>query len=39
VCRAGIPREHAAQDAQAQHLRLEVGKLPEAKKGFVLLLL
>jgi transposase len=29
--------EQTAQDAQDQHLRLEVVKLPEAKKGFVLL--
>jgi len=29
--------EQAAQDDQAQHKRLEVVKLPEATKGFVLL--
>lgn len=29
--------EHAAQDAEAHHMQLEVIKLPEAKKGFVLL--
>jgi transposase len=29
--------EQAAQDAQAHGVRLEVVKLPEAKKGFVLL--
>jgi transposase len=33
----GYTGEQAAQDAQAQHMRLEVVKLPEAKKGFVLL--
>jgi transposase len=33
----GYTGEHAAQDAEAQHMRLEVIKLPEAKKGFVLL--
>jgi transposase len=33
----GYTGEKAAQDAQAQHMRLEVVKLPEAKKGFVLL--
>jgi transposase len=31
----GYTGEQAAQDAQAQHMRLEVVKLPEAKKGFV----
>jgi transposase len=31
----GYTGEQAAEDAQAQHLRLEVVKLPEAKKGFV----
>jgi transposase len=33
----GYTGEQTAQDAQAQHMRLEVVKLPEAKKGFVLL--
>jgi transposase len=33
----GYTGEQAAEDAQAQHMRLEVVKLPEAKKGFVLL--
>jgi transposase len=33
----GYTGVQAAQDAQAQHMRLEVVKLPEAKKGFVLL--
>ena len=33
----GYTGEQAAQDAQDQHRRLEVVKLPEAKKGFVLL--
>jgi transposase len=33
----GYTGAKAAQDAQAQHMRLEVVKLPEAKKGFVLL--
>ena len=33
----GYTGDQAAQDAQAQHMRLEVVKLPEAKKGFVLL--
>jgi transposase len=33
----GYTGEQPAQDAAAQHLRLEVVKLPEAKKGFVLL--
>ena len=33
----GYTGEQAAQDAQAQHMRLEVVKLPEAKKGVVLL--
>src|SRR5262245_47442984 len=33
----GYTGETAAQDAQANHMRLEVVKLPEAKKGFVLL--
>jgi transposase len=33
----GYTGEQAAQEAQAQHIRLEVVKLPEAKKGFVLL--
>jgi transposase len=33
----GYTGEQAAKDAQAQPLRLEVVKLPEAKKGFVLL--
>jgi transposase len=31
----GYTGEHAAADAQAQPLRLEVVKLPEAKKGVV----
>ena len=33
----GYTGEQPAQEAEAHHLRLEVGKLPEAKKGFVLL--
>ena len=33
----GYTGEQAAQDAAAQHMHLEVVKLPEAKKGFVLL--
>jgi transposase len=33
----GYTGKQAAEDAQAQHMRLEVVKLPEAKKGFVLL--
>jgi transposase len=33
----GYTGEQAAQDAQAHGIRLEVIKLPEAKKGFVLL--
>jgi transposase len=33
----GYTGEQAAEDAQAQHMRLEVVKLPAAKKGFVLL--
>ena len=33
----GYPGAQAAQDAQAHHMQLEVVKLPEAKKGFVLL--
>jgi transposase len=33
----GYTGDQAAQDAQGQHMRLEVVKLPEAKKGFVLL--
>jgi transposase len=33
----GYTGGQAAQDAQAQHMRLEVVKLSEAKKGFVLL--
>jgi transposase len=33
----GYTGEHAAEDAQAQHMRLEVVQLPEAKKGCVLL--
>jgi transposase len=33
----GYTGEQAAEDAQAQHMRLDVVKLPEAKKGFVLL--
>jgi transposase len=33
----GYTGAHAAEDAQAQHMRLEVVKLPEAKKGFILL--
>lgn len=33
----GYTGAHAAQEAQAQHRRLEVVKLPEANKGFVLL--
>jgi transposase len=33
----GYTGAQAAEDAQAQHMRLEVVKLPEAKKGFVLL--
>jgi transposase len=33
----GYTGEQTAEDAQGQHMRLEVVKLPEAKKGFVLL--
>jgi transposase len=33
----GYTGDQAAQEAQTQHMRLEVVKLPEAKKGFVLL--
>ena len=33
----GYTGAHAAQAAEAHHMRLEVVKLPEAKKGFVLL--
>jgi transposase len=33
----GYTGAHAAQDAAAHHMPLEVVKLPEAKKGFVLL--
>jgi transposase len=33
----GYTGDQAAQDAEAQHRQLEVVKLPEAKKGFVLL--
>jgi transposase len=33
----GYTGAHAAQAAQAHHIQLEVVKLPEAKKGFVLL--
>ena len=33
----GYTGEQAAQAAQDQHMRLEVVKLPEAQKGFVLL--
>jgi transposase len=33
----GYTGDQAAPDAQAQHMRLDVVKLPEAKKGFVLL--
>jgi transposase len=33
----GYTGAQAAQDAEAHHMRLEVVKLPEAKKGFVLL--
>jgi transposase len=33
----GYTGEQAAQDAQAHHMLLEVVKLPEAKRGFVLL--
>jgi transposase len=33
----GYTGSQAAQDAHAQHMRLEVVKRPEAKKGFVLL--
>jgi transposase len=33
----GYTGDQAAQDAEAQPMRLEVVKLPEAKKGFVLL--
>ena len=32
----GYTGDQASQDAQAQHMRLEVVKLPEAKKGCVL---
>lgn len=34
---AGYPGEEPAQAAQAQEMRLEVVRLPEAKRGFVLL--
>jgi transposase len=33
----GHTGDQAAQDAHAQHMRLEVVKLPKAKKGFLLL--
>ena len=33
----GYTGDQAAQDAAAHHMQLEVVKLPEAKKGFVLL--
>jgi len=33
----GYTGEQAAEEAQAHHMRLEVVKLPKAKKGFVLL--
>jgi transposase len=33
----GYTEDQAAQDGQTQHMRLEVVKLPEAKKGLVLL--
>ena len=33
----GYTGEQAAEDAQAQHMRLEVVKLPAAKKDVVLL--
>lgn len=33
----GYTGDHAAQEAEAQHMQLEVVKLPEAKHGFVLL--
>jgi transposase len=33
----GYPGDQAAQDAQAQHIHLEVSGLPEAQKRFVLL--
>jgi transposase len=33
----GYTGDHAAQEAEGHHLRLEVVTLPEAKKGFVLL--
>jgi transposase len=33
----GYTGTQAAQDAHAQHMRLEVVKLPEVKKGFILL--
>jgi len=33
----GYPGAHAAQAAEAPHRHLEVVKLPEAQKGFVLL--
>jgi transposase len=33
----GYTGAHAAQDAEVHHMQLEVVKLPEAKKGFVLL--
>jgi len=33
----GYTGEQAAQDAETHNMRLEVVKLPEAKKGFVLL--
>src|SRR5438477_37600 len=32
----GYPGAHAAQEAEVHHVQLEMGKLPEAKKGFVL---
>ena len=34
---AGYTGEQAAEDAQGQGIRLEVVKLPDAKRGFVLL--
>ena len=33
----GYTGEQAAQDAEAHHMQLAVVKLPEAKKGFILL--
>ncbi len=33
----GYTGQAAAQDADAEGIKLEVGKLPEAKRGFVLL--